>query len=585
MKNQPLRKTPAPKKRMLLYARVSTEEQTKGNYPSCDSQIEELIAECARRGWEAYREIRDEGYTAASLKRPGLTEARMMVQTEEIDGIMCTWYDRLTRSREFYILDHEFQSHGVEFITIHDAADTRTAAGRFMESMIVAAKTYDRDQTSEKVRTKMRMRLEKGLHQGGLVPFGFLCDAETKLLSPDPDKLSTLEQLFRIYVEKRSDFSVRDWLKAHNVPAPHGNGIWQVATIRDLLCNRRYIAEIEINRKNRDLQDVPEADQYRVVKAHYEPMVPVELFELAQVIRKEKSAESPHRVGRPRSFSKTQCGRVYPLQGMMTCGCCHHSMTPWYVHHKPGKDRKKGSYLYYYICAQQQKQWKQCDHKNMIAAASAESWLLDRISELATSQSVIERALNCAKAKCESQLQPEQEGLALVRAALQENQQQAEQMLSSIASGNATGALWEMLNVKANELKMERERLHAEQRRLLTALQPLEHRFDAGAFCGMLADFSEVAQVAEPEELQRLLRLFVRRVEWMPQGEHRVYYALDNLKSGRLKEKVPVQTNVWSGGPDHRSCELLVFQVCRKLTGGILPDLARVFYVPPLRTY
>jgi DNA invertase Pin-like site-specific DNA recombinase len=28
--------------RVALYARVSTEEQTKGLYPSCDSQIEEL---------------------------------------------------------------------------------------------------------------------------------------------------------------------------------------------------------------------------------------------------------------------------------------------------------------------------------------------------------------------------------------------------------------------------------------------------------------------------------------------------------------------------------------------------------------
>lgn len=92
--------------------------------------------------------------------------------------------DRLTRSREFCILDHEFQTHGVEFITLHDAANTRIVAGHFMESMIVAAKTYDRDQTSEKVRIKMRMRLEKGLHQGGLVPFGFSCDPETKMLHP-----------------------------------------------------------------------------------------------------------------------------------------------------------------------------------------------------------------------------------------------------------------------------------------------------------------------------------------------------------------------------------------------------------------
>ncbi len=40
-----------PKKRMVLYVRVSTEEQTKGSYPSCDSQVEELEAECRRRGW------------------------------------------------------------------------------------------------------------------------------------------------------------------------------------------------------------------------------------------------------------------------------------------------------------------------------------------------------------------------------------------------------------------------------------------------------------------------------------------------------------------------------------------------------
>src|SRR4028119_578421 len=116
----------AASKRMLLYARVSTEEQTKGTYPSCESQIEELEAECARRGWQVSHAIKDEGYTAATLKRPGLTEMRWLVQSGEIDGVMCTWYDRLTRSREFYVLDNEFKSHNVEFITLHDAADTRT---------------------------------------------------------------------------------------------------------------------------------------------------------------------------------------------------------------------------------------------------------------------------------------------------------------------------------------------------------------------------------------------------------------------------------------------------------------------------
>lgn len=106
---------------------------------------------------------------------PGLNQVRWMVCNEEIDGLLCTWYDRLTRSRGFYVLDEEFHRHNVRFVTLHDLADTRTASGRFMESMLVAAKTYEREQTSEKVRTKMRQRQEKGLHQGGLVPVGFSC--------------------------------------------------------------------------------------------------------------------------------------------------------------------------------------------------------------------------------------------------------------------------------------------------------------------------------------------------------------------------------------------------------------------------
>jgi site-specific DNA recombinase len=206
--------------RVVLYARVSTEEQTKGSYPSCESQVEELEYECAKQGWQVTRVIKDEGYSAGSMRRPGLTELRMLVQADQVDRVLCTWYDRLSRSRDFYILDHEFRTHSVRFMTLHDATDTRTAAGRFMESVIVAAKTYDRDQTSEKVCTKMRMRLEKGLHQGGLVPFGFLCDAETKLLTPDPNKTEVIRQIFQTYVDAVSDFAVRDWLKGHHIPSP-----------------------------------------------------------------------------------------------------------------------------------------------------------------------------------------------------------------------------------------------------------------------------------------------------------------------------------------------------------------------------
>jgi site-specific DNA recombinase len=416
---------------------------------------------------------------------------------------MCTWYDRLTRSREFYTLDNEFQSNDVAFITLHDPADTKTAAGRFMESMIVAAKTYERDQTSEKVRIKMRMRLEKGMHQGGLVPFGFTVHPETKVLSPNPEQIKVIKQLFRKYVDARSDFAVRDWLQAHQIPSPNGAPVWRVSTIRDLLCNRRYIGEIEINRDNKGVDGLPDIDVYHVVKAPHPPLVPVELFEMAQAVRKEKALTSPNRVGRPRSYSQTQCGRVYPLQGVMICGHCGHTMTPWYVHHKPGKGRKSASYVHYYVCSRQQKQWKQCDHKNLVLARRPETWILERIEALVNSENIVEGVIEQARKKAESELVPEREKLALVRQALLENEAQVDQMLATVASGRAEGALLEMLNCRAAELQVARERLLTEQRALQMVLQPLQEKVDPAVFRVSLANFVEVAQRADPAELLR----------------------------------------------------------------------------------
>jgi len=554
MKHHPPIKQFSPAKRMLLYARVSTEEQTKGNYPSCESQLEELEAECQRRGWTAYRTIKDEGYTAATLKRPGLTEMRWLVQSGEIDGVMCTWYDRLTRSREFYTLDNEFQSHQVEFITLHDPADTRTAAGRFMESMIVAAKTYERDQTSEKVRTKMRMRLEKGLHQGGLVPFGFLCDPETKLLRPDPERVKVVEQLFQVYVDTQSDFAVRDWLKAHGIAAPHGNPEWTPSSLRDLLMNRRYIGEIEVNKSSKDVEGLPEPEAYHIVPAPHEPLVSREVFELAQVTRKEKALKSPKRGGKGKgqSYSRNQCHRVYPLQGILVCGICGHAMSPHYVYHKanPGKGRRSESYIYHYLCAQQMKYRQGCDHANRVLAKVPEGWIVDRVTELVDFGGILEDALSIAWAKTEQVLQPTKDTLALCRKALEENQRKIDELMETART--ARGALLDLLSETAHELKLERERLRIEQRQLGEALLPLNHRFDAKEYREVLADFPLLCGSAEPQELQHLLRLTVRRMDWVPSGEHRVHYYLPTIQQKSKPDDWNIGSRLQRSGPPDR---------------------------------
>lgn len=332
-----------------------------------------------------------------------------MVETEQIQGVVRTWYDRFTRSRDFYLVDREFKNHNVDFVTLHDRADRATASGRFMEMMLVAAKTYEREQTGEKVRSKLRMRAEKEMWNGGIVPFGFVCDPQTQVISPDPARQELVLRLFTLYGETSSDHAVRDWLKAHHVPAPNGKAVWNTSTIRDLLCNRRYIGEIEINKQNKGVEGSSDSTSYRIVRAPHEPMIPVELFERARKIRQEKADRYLNHSSKPRDYGKRRPHHVYLLHGIMTCRHCGHPMSPHYVFHKAGYGRRQDSYICHYVCSMHKKYGTDCDHRNRILAKDAEAWVLGRIRHLAVSPAVVKRAVGHAQARYEATAVPEKE--------------------------------------------------------------------------------------------------------------------------------------------------------------------------------
>ena len=542
-------------KRMVLYARVSTQEQTKKDYPSCESQIEELEKHCRAQDWEVIEEIRDEGHSAGSLKRPGLTRVRFLVESGQVDGVLCTWYDRLTRSREFYILDKEFRTNNVDFITLHDPADRNTASGRFMEMMLVGAKAYEREQTGEKVSIKMRMRSEKGMWNGGQVPFGFVRGAD-HILSPDPERVKLIVQIFQTYVEGASDFLVRDWLKAHQILAPGGAEVWSVGTLRDLLMNRRYIAEIEINKKNKGIEGLNSDSAYYVVKAPHEPLIPVGLFELAQATRRDKALDSPNRKGRPRSYSQNQCDRVFPLQGRIFCSECGHSMTPYYVVHKPNAKEKRvnASYIYYYICSHQQMHGrKQAGHSNRVLAKISESWIKDQLKELVMTDGLVEGAVEMARLKSSGDLAPQQELLEINHRAKKENQVKIDRLLESVTSGEVSGPLLAMLSGKATELQRDQEKLKLEERQLQQGLIPLHSQIDAKTLRSTLKQFEALYEAAEPVEVQRLVRTMIHRIEWNPSGDaHAIeFYALAKTQnqpsSGDKDWLESVERPTWPG--------------------------------------
>ncbi len=101
--------------RSAVYVRVSTKRQAQAQ--TIEQQLERLQAVIASRGGHLGPDqiFRDEGYSGATLNRPGLDRLREQVAAAEIDQVLITSPDRLARNyvHQMVLLD-EFERFGCQ---------------------------------------------------------------------------------------------------------------------------------------------------------------------------------------------------------------------------------------------------------------------------------------------------------------------------------------------------------------------------------------------------------------------------------------------------------------------------------------
>src|SRR3954451_9541430 len=101
--------------RVALYARVSTQRQAQAQ--TVEQQIERLSDHARQQGWDVPLDqvFRDDGYSGASLRRPGLDRLRDRGADRALDLIVITAPDRLARNYVHQVLLlEEWTAHGCE---------------------------------------------------------------------------------------------------------------------------------------------------------------------------------------------------------------------------------------------------------------------------------------------------------------------------------------------------------------------------------------------------------------------------------------------------------------------------------------
>jgi DNA invertase Pin-like site-specific DNA recombinase len=150
-------------KRVALYLRVSTSEQTTHN------QRRQLQAVAARHKWEVVGVFEDAGVSGAKGRehRPGLDAMMKVVARREVDMVAAWSVDRLGRSLiDLLGLLGELHSKGVDLFLHQQGLDTSTPSGRAMFQMMGVFAEFERAMIRERVLAGIARARDQGTQLG-----------------------------------------------------------------------------------------------------------------------------------------------------------------------------------------------------------------------------------------------------------------------------------------------------------------------------------------------------------------------------------------------------------------------------------
>src|SRR6266536_2482645 len=143
-----------------LYARVSTTDQQ-----TIPLQIRTLREYAVRRGWTIALQVKEVGSGAAQRRlREELMDA---ARRRKIDIILVWRLDRWGRSvADLLTTLQELEHLGVGFVSLTEALDLTTPAGRAMAGMLAVFSEFERDILRERVRAGLAHARQNGKRLG-----------------------------------------------------------------------------------------------------------------------------------------------------------------------------------------------------------------------------------------------------------------------------------------------------------------------------------------------------------------------------------------------------------------------------------
>ena len=339
-----------------LYARVSSDRQKENH--TISSQLAALIEYADNHGYLVPPEWRfqDEGYSGATLLRPGLEALRDLAAAGQIQAALVYSPDRLSRKYAYQVLlVEELSRCGVELVFLKAPSGTTPEDQLLVQFQGMIAE-YERAQIAERSRRGKRHRAQQGsINVLSGAPYGYRyvkkSDTTAAYYQVVESEAAIVRLVYEAYTQQGLSINaIARMLNERQIPTRTETTRWERSTVWGLLRNPAYegracYGKTELRPRQRITRPLRQRNGLasRNSASHERPRqdwieIPVpalishETFALAQEQLEQNKRYSPRRTVEPSL-----------LQGMLVCERCGYGLYRT-------STRTSARRLYYYRC-------------------------------------------------------------------------------------------------------------------------------------------------------------------------------------------------------------------------------------------
>jgi site-specific DNA recombinase len=339
-----------------IYARVSSDRQKEEQ--AIASQTAALIEHGQQEGYTVPAEwiFQDEGYSGATLIRPGLERVRDLAAEGQIENLLVYSPDRLSRKYAYQVLlVEEFARHGVEVIFIRSPRASTPEEHLLVQFQGMIAE-YERAQIAERTRRGKRYRAKTGLiNVLSGAPYGYRYVKKTETTASYYEIIESeaevVRKVFECYTEAGLSINaIAQWLNDHEIPTRKQKSRWERSTIWAMLRNPAYtgkacFGKTESAPRQRITRPLRQRGGFSPRCRSNRERPRHEWIEIAvpAIISEEVFALAGERLDRNKRFASRRTIAPSLLQGMLVCGECG------YAYYRTSTRTSKRK-IYYYRC-------------------------------------------------------------------------------------------------------------------------------------------------------------------------------------------------------------------------------------------